>query len=86
MFSVKILQMVTVPGKVESSLYSGTPDYSSKEDAESKSLIIGVVGTYMKVISPHYNHDPKPKGWGVICKTIFFLIFACNFLAFFTTV
>ena len=25
----------------------------------------------MKVISPPYNHDSKPMGWGVICKTIF---------------
>ena len=23
----------------------------------------------MKVISPHYNHDSKLMGWGVICET-----------------
>ena len=29
----------------------------------------------MKVISPSYNHDPKPKGWEVICRTNFFQFF-----------
>ena len=64
-----------LPLEVEYSLWGGTPDYSSKEDAESKSPIIDVLGTYMKVISPSYNHDPKPKGWEVICRTIFFQFF-----------
>ena len=53
----------------------GSPDYSSSEEAESKSLSMDVMGTYMKVINPPYNHDPKSIGLGANWKTNFYPFF-----------
>ncbi len=54
------------------SLYFGPPDYSSSEDAERKSLSMDIVGTYMKVINPPYNHDPKSISFGANWETNFY--------------
>ena len=66
------LMLTVVPFKLDSSLYNGPPEYFNREEAESKSLLIDVVESYMKFICPHYNHHPKPNGWGVIWKTNFY--------------
>ena len=48
------------------------PPYLDSEEAECKSLLIDVVDTWMKLICPPYNHDPKPNGWEGIWKTNFY--------------
>ena len=63
------------PSKLDPSLYVGPPNYSSSEEAESKSLSMDVMGTYMKVINPTYNHDPKSIGLGANLKTNFYPFF-----------
>ena len=57
---------------LNSSLYFEPPNDFSREEPESKSLLIDVVDTYIKLICPPYQHDPKPNGWGGIWKTNFY--------------
>ena len=59
--------------KFEYSIMYSIPDYVPKngppnnftwEQSKIKSLMIGVIGTYKKVISLSYNHCPKPNDLG----------------------
>ena len=43
---------------------NGPPNNFTWEQSKIKSLRIGVVGTYKKVISLSYNHCPKPNDLG----------------------